>query len=332
MDRKNNCLSLFRLIAALTVFAGHAAEHLQLRLPEPVRWFNSLFEGVPMFFLISGFLIWHSLSVNADLKTFATKRLLRLYPELWCAVGMSAISLLVLYAEHLQVLPFAAWLGTQSTVLQFWTPDCLRGFGCGTPNGSLWTVGVTVQCYIVIFVLFRLLRNKSKLRFLAVTAFFAVFDAAIPMVEKFLPAILGKLYMQTFLPFIWIFLAGAFLSENFDTLIASCKKYWWIFLILSAVFEFTNFDLGRYGILKTLCLAPAMFGFAYALPKLNIKYDITYGLYLYHMIAVNIFVHLGLTGQYWQMLAVLGITAVAASISYACIGRFYRNKKKKANI
>ena len=125
------------------------------------------------------------------------------------------------------------------------------------------------------------------------------------------------------------FLAGAFLSENFDNLITICKKYWWIFLILSAVFEFTNFDLGRYGILKTLCLAPAMFGFAYALPKLNIKYDITYGLYLYHMIAVNIFVHLGLKGQYWQMLAALAITVVAASISYALIGRFYRNKKKK---
>lgn len=329
MDRRNNSLSFFRLIAALTVFAGHAAEHLQLQLPAPVLWFNSLFEGVPMFFLISGFLIWHSLTVNADLKTFATKRLLRLYPELWCAVGMSAVSLLALYREHLQALPFAAWIGTQSTVLQFWTPDCLRGFGCGTPNGSLWTVGVTVQCYVVIFVLFRLLRNKSKLRFLAVTACFAVFDAAIPLVEKMFPAIIGKLYMQTFLPFMWIFLAGAFLCAYFDSFIDICKKYWWVFLVVCAVFEFTNFDTGRYGILKTLFLAPAMFGFAYRLPKLNIRHDITYGLYLYHMIVINIFVHLGRTGNYLYLFACLLLTAVLAWCSYFAIGRFYRNKKKK---
>lgn len=332
IDRKNNSISFLRLIAALTVFAGHAATHLQLTLPKPILWFNGLFEGVPIFFLISGFLIWHSLSTNADLKNFAVKRLLRLYPELWCAVLFSTISLLILYTENIQVIPFAAWIVCQSTVLQFWTPDFLRQFGCGVPNGSLWTVGVTVQSYAVIWLMHRFLHNKSKVRWLWAPALAVVFTAIIPLTEQLLPELAAKLYMQTFLPYFWIFLLGAFLSEHFDTLIVYCKKYWFVFLAIAAVFEFTNFDFGGYGVLKTLFISPALFGFAYRFPRLNIPHDITYGLYLFHMVVINVLIQLGYTGSYAYFFLALAFTAVLAGISYVCIGRFYRRKKKKESL
>ncbi len=329
LNRQSNCISLLRLVAALSVFTGHASVHLQVELPKVAVWAHSLFDGVPIFFFISGFLIYHSLTQNSDLKIFASKRLLRLYPELWCAVGLSVVSLLVLYREQLQALPFAAWIATQSSVLQFWTPDCLRGFGCGTPNGSLWTVGVMVQSYIVIFILFRFLHNRPIWRWVGVTAVSVMCNAATPLLEKFLPAILVKLYGQTFLPYLWIFLIGAFLSAYFNKLMPFCKKFWYLFFAVAVIFNFTNFDFGQYGVLKTLFFAPALLGFAYCFPRLNIKHDITYGLYLYHMVVLNVFIHLGHTGSYAVFFIALAITAVLSAISYIAIGRIYRNKKKK---
>ena len=50
---------------------------------------------------------------------------------------------------------------TQGTFLQFWTPNSLRGYGCGTPNGSLWFICVLIQFYIVIVILYKLLKNKK---------------------------------------------------------------------------------------------------------------------------------------------------------------------------
>lgn len=329
MVRNKNSISLLRLIAAVSVFAGHASVHLQLTLPKAAQYAHAVFDGVPVFFIISGFLIWASLSRNRDLKTFATKRLLRLYPELWCAVLLSVVSLLIFYRDQLQALPFLAWIGTQSTFLQFWTPDCLRDFGCGTPNGSLWTVGVTVQSYIVIYILFRFLQNKPKWRWFLVFSVSAASHAAVPLLEKFLPEILIKLFSQTFVPYFWIFLLGAFLSENFDKIMPICKKTWYIFFVFAIIFTFVPFDLGQYGILKTLVFAPALLGFAYCFPQLNLRYDITYGMYLYHMIVLNVLIHMGKTGSYAYFFLALGITVILSLLSFFAIGRFYRIQKKK---
>lgn len=329
MSTQRNSISFLRAIAALTVFLGHAATHLQVALPKAVAWFDGLFEGVPIFFMISGFLIWKSLSSSSDFKTFALKRILRLYPELWCAVGISVISLLVLYREYLQPLEFVAWIFAQSTLLQFWTPDCLRGFGCATPNGALWTVGVMVQTYIVVWLLFRFLHGKRKIHWLWVLLPAIGCNAVTPLLEALLPDIVAKLYMQTFLPYLWIFLLGAFISENADTVLAFCKRFWYLFLLVAAVFEFTAFDFGRYGVMKILFLTPALLGFAYQFPQLNIPYDITYGVYLYHMVVINVFITLGLTGSCWYILLAFLLSVGLATLSYVIIGRFYRNKKKK---
>ena len=80
---KRNCLNLIRIIAALQVFFGHASAHLQVSLPDLFMKFLNIVQGVPVFFLISGFLIWNSLNRNSAFKQYAKKRILRLYPELW---------------------------------------------------------------------------------------------------------------------------------------------------------------------------------------------------------------------------------------------------------
>ena len=111
------------------------------------------FQGVPIFFTLSAFFIWLSLSKNRTvLPQYIKKRFLRIYPELWIVVLMSVIVVLLLYHENTEVIPFLIWILTQGTVLQLWTPDFFKGYGMGAPNGSLWTISIFVQFYVVVYI------------------------------------------------------------------------------------------------------------------------------------------------------------------------------------
>lgn len=61
--------------------------------------------------------------------------------------------------------------------------------------------------------------------------------------------------------------------------------------------DFADIDLyGRnYPIVGTNLSCLSSVGFAYAFPKLNIRTDISYTWFIYHMIVVNVFIELGLT-------------------------------------
>ena len=79
--RVNN-FDLLRIFAATEVLLLHSFTHL--KLPFPV-WFKVLanFPGVPMFFVMSGFLISASYERNGELKNYFRNRILRIYPALW---------------------------------------------------------------------------------------------------------------------------------------------------------------------------------------------------------------------------------------------------------
>ena len=329
---KTNSLNLIRILAALQVFLGHTAVHLNF---EPLQLLTkplAIIQGVPVFFLISGFLIWNSLNRDNSLKSFAQKRILRLYPELWGGVLLSVITILFLYGESLNWPQFIAWILTQSTVLQFWTPDCLRGYGCGTPNGSLWTIGVMVQAYVVIWFFHKVLHKKSIARWIVVLVIAIALNISTPYIGNYVPEIIVKLFGQTFLPYIWIFVFGAMICEYFNQWKDGLMRYWWIFLIISAVITFTGFDLGTYGTLKVLSLVPAVIGFAYKFPKLNIKKDISYGLYIYHMVVVNVLIEFDLTGSVLYVILALIVSVMMAFISYHTTGTLYRKQKEKAAV
>lgn len=84
--KTSNCISLIKLIAAFQVMYGHIVEHLELSVPEPIANTIWYFNGVPIFFVISGFLIWSSMERSPSYKSYIMKRFWRIYPELWVAV------------------------------------------------------------------------------------------------------------------------------------------------------------------------------------------------------------------------------------------------------
>ena len=77
MDNKNepisfykNCFTLIRLLAALQVAYGHMIWRLGIDIPAVITNFFYFFRGVPIFFALSGYLIWNSVGKSKSFKQY----------------------------------------------------------------------------------------------------------------------------------------------------------------------------------------------------------------------------------------------------------------------
>lgn len=84
-------VQVLRFFAALGVVLYHANVYLQGRRPDvpaAIRFFDTHWSwGVQLFFVISGFVIAHSIE-RMSVGEFARRRFLRIYPALWTAAGL----------------------------------------------------------------------------------------------------------------------------------------------------------------------------------------------------------------------------------------------------
>lgn len=218
----------------------------------------------------------------------------------------------------------------QGTLFQFWTPESLRGYGVGTPNGALWTIGVMLQYYIIAWFFYKLIKNRGTITW----AIGFIVSLAISITGIFVThnlirfEIIGKLYEQTFIKYFWLFYIGMFIAEFKDRVLPVLIKYWYAFLIIAAIFFWTGCDIfAGYYLFWSLFLTIGLIGFAYRFPMLSVKPDISYGLFLYHMTVVNIFVNFGWIGSWLYVIPVVLIAGLLAYISTITVGRISMEKK-----
>ena len=187
--------------------------------------FINFFSGVPIFFTMSGFLIWGSIGRSKNFGEYLKKRFWRIFPELWGAVAIELIVLLCLYHEPINWLQFGAFAITQSTIFQFWTPECLRGYGCGCPNGALWTICVLIQFYFFAYFVYKALHGRKTWVWLIAIVASLGLSLMLPFIREYLPEFARKLLGQTLLPYFWMFLAASFVAEKKDVVLPFLKKY-----------------------------------------------------------------------------------------------------------
>ena len=331
VEKRDNALSLIRIIAAIRVIFGHLVPHMELSCP---RWLMSAigyFSGVSVFFILSGYLIWFSIGRSESYGHYLKKRFFRIYPELWIGVAIEIISILIFYKDW-ELKSLIAFTFTQGTFLQFWTPDSLRGYGCGTPNGTLWTICAMVQFYLIAWFMHKLLNKKKMPIWIGGFVFLVAVSVLGNLVaEKTDVAIIVKLFGQTIFRYLWLFYIGCFVAEFKDKLIEILSKCWYLFIIIGLVPFLTSTDIfAGYNVFRAIFLGFGVIGFAYRFPKLEIKTDISYGLFIYHMIIANVFISLGLTGKWLYAGAVFAISCIFAYISTVTVGKWASGKKNKA--
>lgn len=337
MDYKKNCINILRFIAAFQVMWGHLIEHLEVPFPlvggysldKVISWFLYFFNGVPLFFFLSGFLIWMSIDRSKNLKSYYANRFIRIYPELWVGV-LTEIIILLIFVTPIKWKDLVLFAGTQATVLQFWTPDSLRSFGCGTPNGSLWTICVMIQFYIIAWPLKKLCKEK-KVHFWIITEIcLIIIGAATKYVEDVAPEILYKLYCQTIVQYLWIFWLGMIIAQYKDKVIPMLTKYWYVFALGAFAMRFSPFDLRarNFLIIYTVFCLMAIIGLAYRFSALRIKLDISYALFIYHMLVVNVLIELGYDKNIIAFIVCIVISIFLAYLSTITVGRMALSHKR----
>jgi peptidoglycan/LPS O-acetylase OafA/YrhL len=312
--QKNN-FDLLRLFAALQVAVVHGYEHFQLKGLNVVADFMVqkivvYFPGVPIFFAMSGFLIFSSFDRRKNLRVYCVNRFLRLFPGLWVSFLLTfSILCFFRYITFGNLLSgnILFWIAGQVSCFQFFTPGALRGYGLGNPNGSLWTIFVEIQYYALVPVLhylFRKLRPNWNI-FLLILISGSLLANVILGTTVESGSIIGKLISVTLLPYLFYFLLGAMVYLNYERLsrfvenralmAGSCYFLFYIIVSLIAKLYYPGYWVNTFGFINSLLLTWFVFALAFSNMKLSHKLlrenDLSYGLYIYHGIVLNFFIH-----------------------------------------
>ncbi len=307
-EYRTNNFDLIRLIAALQVVVVHSAQHLGLEHGWVFKILRQ-FPGVPIFFSVSGFLIFWTYSRRPkEFFNFYKNRFLRLYPALWlCLFVALAIFLVegVISFQDVFTLDMAGWFAANGTFFQFFTPDLLRNWGIGSPNGSLWTICVEIQFYLIIPIVYKYINWSERGKLIRLLVLMAA-SLAINLYLNQLDAesAIRKLGYVSILPYLFYFSLGMLLYIYWNYIIQWIEgkflyflvAYIVYFLVISYWFDFykLTYTLNVGTIIASLLLVLTCFSFAFSFRSISKSIighnDISYGVYLYHMLIVNLMV------------------------------------------
>ncbi len=322
-----NSFDWLRIIAAMSVLFLHFTSNIVQGLPSylsPYTYFN----GVTIFFVISGILIPYSFERTDNAKKFLKKRIVRIYPGLWFAVIVSTIIIFILYGVP-AIKDGIAYFVTQFTFLRFYTIDWLRGYGVGCPNGALWTLFVEFQYYIFVCLFYPFMKNKKNSYWLIAVLVSCLLNVLPYSMRNIIPEVAGKFYGQLLLPYMWIFVLVMFIYKERDKIIPALVKYYWVVFGLYVVclvlqqttsikfFGFSGKTITVFS--NTITITEIVYilliiATAFKIKTKRWKVDFSYPIYLFHYIFINIAVHLKFENTIVSLLFVIGGSLVLSAV------------------
>lgn len=342
--RPANCFDALRLAAALAVAVEHATIHLDGRFlwftPANGWWFP---DGVPVFFILSGAMVYASAMKCAEqgrpVTDYLVNRFIRVAPAIYAyAAVMTAVLLAVgaLSAGQLASPGFAAWAASHLSLAPVYHPALFTGFGVGVVNGSLWTIPAEVSFYLAVPLLVWLAR-RSGFKAMAATAF------ALGVVSLAVVSFLGgqgtdmlgaKLLLVTFLPWLGYFVVGIVAARVWDriphhwTLVAAAVGAYAATWVLRRSVEP---ELSQaLGLVSAIPLAYLAFMVGHRGPAFLHRLtgrigDLSFGVYIWHMPVVNLLLWWAIApGSLSGQLAVIVATTMSlllAALSWHLVER-----------
>jgi peptidoglycan/LPS O-acetylase OafA/YrhL len=336
MNNKN-CFDFLRFFFAANILLSHISELSQNKDLHFLSNFSNAIIGIKGFFIISGFLVAKSFVNTPSLKTYFIKRAKRILPAYGVLIFLSFFVLAFFstysFSEYFLAPEVYQYLGWNLIFMNFMQP-CLPGLfennlTCAV-NGALWTLKIEEGFYLVLPLIFYLVR-KTKKAFLVLSSLYV-----LSLLYWFVMNYFDKLVLAKQLPgYLSYFVTGIFLFLNFEFVMLYKRKFFFLSVFLLASYYFSVPLLGL--------LYPAAFGIIVIIFAYNFKWfnnfgkygDFTYGLYIYHFPVIQLFRQYNLFEKYNPFLMAVAVVLVAlffAVLSWFIVekrflDRFKENKK-----
>lgn len=356
MDNKENCFDILRYYGALSIMLLHFSGHMMIEMGNeaytlPLHWMRvvvSYYPGLIILFVISGFFGAYSMDRSSSVRMFLKKKFMRIYPELWtCMLVMLLSTFLILGKSAFGGSTFL-WIIVQGLGISF-TPGILKTYGTGSFNGTLWTIFVQIQFFLIISLGWKYIKGKISKRMWILIIFPATvfmnllavcFNGKLPLLDLaiersvfpyllwFSIGVFGYLYKdeltqvlrRAFIPMILVYAVGMFFynrlpASSLWSSIWDCGYYSGV--LRSIICGFTFLTLG--------------FGCLPILPKGRIKIDFSYELFLYHWLVLNAILHFDLyekAGWGWCLVIFLFGTAALSVLSKKILRTVHLENRK----
>jgi len=284
---KINNFEFLRLACAIQVMLSHAnSEYISK------YFYINYFPGLPIFFFISGYLVFASYDNCKSIKFFYLNRILRIYPGLVFASTVGLVLIIIITStypsDQSYYLEYFKWFFYQISLGQSYNPYHIEQ----QINWVTWTITVEILFYLIVPIFFinKNLTNHLVFYFFCLSIIYCIFFAKL---EK------NYIYYLNFTPlrFGWFFMIGSLFYLNFD-FFYKYKKYL-IFAIIPMLLMissgsnsilFKSQTAGSdLGFLYFFCLASICFYFVYSFNYkiFKLKFDFSYGIYLFHTLVFN---------------------------------------------
>lgn len=331
---RDNCFDLLRTMAALAVLYSHS--FALSGLPEPLTGNNTTLGSfaVWVFFAISGYLITQSGLASVTVKSFATKRLLRIMPALIVLLVLSVFVAGPMLTNH-SIGDYFANIYTWTYLIKnpaFGNQGELPGVFMGVPfsgefNGSLWTIKYELLMYALVGVGMALRRRNYSLLISVIlaTTFFAM-TLLHQLQLTNLSVIFWRLEGFTALKMERVSLLGCLFFCGSVLAFGYPKRNYGIYVAASTAFIFAYRDTALFKPFAALLLPLVVIYLAhqgaYFVRALKPRLDLSYGIYLYAFPIQQAIASIGFTGQqYWPLTLTISLLATVglAYISWMLI-------------
>ena len=317
----DNFFTPLRFIFAFMVLIGHAFIVASRDLQgEPHVFYEYTFSylAVNLFFVASGFLVTKSMLYRGDLAEFASARILRIFP----ALVLHVLLIMFIVGPLVTQLPLSAYfaqpdLWTQPfQVLSFYNtdmelPQAFIGNNETLASAATWTLRYEVLAYIATALIFTLGFMRKKWMLLAQFVLVSILWMTAKMSGQFdnLPATI-----KAILRFGVCYSLGA-------AVFAYRERIRFHIIGLAAVTAAAMLTNGTaiFEVMTAIMIAYFVFWAAYIkLPRLNrlqTVSDISYGIYIYHWVFLQILNYFFPAMGPWEMIVYCAILTIIVSMA-----------------
>lgn len=321
VTHKNN-FDLLRVFLAVVVMLAHMSIlNKDLLFKNSMTVFYLISEvAVDAFFIVSGFLIFMSYERSSSIKSYAIKRIQRIYPAYIAVIFISSIILFLLSSQTLSNYFSIEWLkyliynGLFLNFVHSWLPGVFEQNFLQAVNGALWTIKIEVMFYISVPIIVLFVLNKNILKGLIGIYILSIIYSLILFYQADGDKNSIYILLQRQLPGqLTFFISGAFLYYFYNHFVRHVQLYILfagIGIFISGFLSFLPFF--------PISLAILVIYFATQFHYLGNwgKYgDFSYAIYIWHFPVIQVFISLGVF-KYSTPLAFLGVICTVTACAY----------------